>query len=438
MAWGDLVQYKTGTVPYDGTQTYISVTFDSAPTEGNLLVACHYSGNGYATQPSGWSVAFKLTQPVNDDDGGLYYKIAGSSESSTVTATVASANEHIMLIAEFEGPWVSSPLDTEDHSDYAASDDPIYLTTSALSQADNLIVAMATGRDWGAEPIASGADFTSGFTDIALFESTNKFLDVDYKVISSSSAQSATWDAVAYFEPGQHAGIAVFMKGSTTHELSATGIESTPKLGSPDAGQIFNLSSDSLKSTSELDTSIIGSTHNLLSDGLVSETYLGRPAMGQTHLLLSESVESASEISTPTGGIAFALTANSLSSNSEVDIPVIHVRYQLESLPIAINTILDRPLLLQPDALESKGIFSNSEIGIPQLGQVHTLSSVNAFSRPRVQFAGLGQIFNLLATSMYSPTSVQVAEADIPLVRGTILIRPTAYRLDFEIVEDEN
>lgn len=216
MAFGDLVQSKNGieATPSPGA-TFITVTFDSAPTEGNLLVAFHYSGNGVVTEPSGWSVAFWLTQPVDDDEGGMFYKVAGSSESSSVTVTCAAVNEHVMTIAEFEGPWNASPFDVESHSAYTVTSSPLSTgTTGTTAQADELLLYLATGRDDGAEPVGGGASWTGSPTQIALHECQNKWLHCSYKLLTATGTQESTWSTTNSYGTGHHVGIAAFKKAA--------------------------------------------------------------------------------------------------------------------------------------------------------------------------------------------------------------------------------
>jgi hypothetical protein len=226
MAWGDLVQHKSS---YCGTggqaETTITVTLDSTPTEGNLLVMTSYCGNGDLTAPSGWSVAHWLIQPVNDDGGGTFYKIAGASESTTITSPeAASANEHVFTVAEYEGPWDASPLDQETHNSYTIGNTPRTLTTGTLSQADNLIIGCAVGRlnaneppTYGGNTDGDGANFSGGFSNVdGVWASSFKFEHQDYKTVSATTAVSSEWDTVdSNYNGGNIEGLAVFMKGDT-------------------------------------------------------------------------------------------------------------------------------------------------------------------------------------------------------------------------------
>jgi len=78
----NLVQDTSETV--EG-ETSISATFTYAPTEGNLLVAIagNRDGSPAPTTPDGWSVA--ISSPTGNPGQIIYYKVAGASESSTLT-----------------------------------------------------------------------------------------------------------------------------------------------------------------------------------------------------------------------------------------------------------------------------------------------------------------------------------------------------------------
>jgi hypothetical protein len=116
MAFGDKVQDKG--VWEDSGDASTSVTLDSTPTEGNLLVACYYSSKQPVTEPSGWSSAIYLQNNGNSDDGEIAYKIAGVAESTTVTVGIGAAGDAWLYVIEIEGPWNASPLDV------TASDGP--------------------------------------------------------------------------------------------------------------------------------------------------------------------------------------------------------------------------------------------------------------------------------------------------------------------------
>lgn len=95
-----------------------TVTFTSAPTSGNLLVAvaaCGDDSTGLAMASTGWTLG--VDQQSDATTGtthlrlALWYKIAGAGESSNVNVTTTN-NGHLNLwIAEYSGVDTSSPLD---------------------------------------------------------------------------------------------------------------------------------------------------------------------------------------------------------------------------------------------------------------------------------------------------------------------------------------
>lgn len=105
------VQSKSAT----GTSGAFSVTLNSTPTQGNLLV-CVCSSAGQLTiamSSSGW------TPLTNSNAGGgtsrsirMFYKIAGAGESSTVTTTTTSSAWFI-AVAEYSGINTATPLNVE-------------------------------------------------------------------------------------------------------------------------------------------------------------------------------------------------------------------------------------------------------------------------------------------------------------------------------------
>jgi hypothetical protein len=94
-----VVQTKMGA---SGTSS-LAVTFDGAITEGNTIVTAVYAINtdaGYDMSGSGW------THHIDQQPWALVFvstKVAGSSESTTVTYTAVDTDPIVMMIAEVEG-----------------------------------------------------------------------------------------------------------------------------------------------------------------------------------------------------------------------------------------------------------------------------------------------------------------------------------------------
>jgi len=122
--------------------TSVSATFDATPVANHLLVAIlGASTTSTINQPAGWSTAINqsggsCTQPCQ----AIFYRIAGSGESRTVTVTVSDSNSVLGLqIYEYSGIDTSSPLDqTSSATGTSTSPSSGSVTTT---QANELLIA---------------------------------------------------------------------------------------------------------------------------------------------------------------------------------------------------------------------------------------------------------------------------------------------------------
>ncbi len=132
-----------------------SVTLDAAPTQGNLLVAAIDIATTATISPTltGW------TQIPTDSpaDGGtaktsMFYKVAGASESATVTGGLSTAKPWVIAVAEFSGPGTLWSLDQHAHD--SGTGTPDTGTTAATTQANEICVGSIcmTQRTVGTSP----------------------------------------------------------------------------------------------------------------------------------------------------------------------------------------------------------------------------------------------------------------------------------------------
>lgn len=132
-----LIQTKTGGA---SSQT-ATATFDSTPTQGNLLIAViNWVTNGsIATAPSGWNEA-KFAGGATHGFLVIYYKVAGASEPTNPAWTAASTAVWHLSLYEYSG-LTAAPLDQ------VASAGPSFVTTigtgttPTTAQADELLFA---------------------------------------------------------------------------------------------------------------------------------------------------------------------------------------------------------------------------------------------------------------------------------------------------------
>jgi hypothetical protein len=113
------VQSK-GTGGFDPRLATLTATFDSDPTEGNLLLAClirlKTSGSDMIfTTPPGWShiATYDMEPSSYQGEAGLYYRIATSGEGKAVDIAANIPNildNWSMSIVEFSGVDGSDPV----------------------------------------------------------------------------------------------------------------------------------------------------------------------------------------------------------------------------------------------------------------------------------------------------------------------------------------
>lgn len=216
MSFGDIIQSKAESNFPDTNDTSIAVEFDSTPTEGNLLIACHFTGAANSTAPSGFSEAVALTAVApSSDEGAIYYKVAGSGESTTITAGSGSGDEHMLAIYEVEGPWNATPLDQTANNGPTTSSSPSTGTTGITSQADEFAIALITNRD----DTVTFSSWTNSFTEGSDGpDSQFKTFATAYRVLTSTGTYST--GATASGSDIWMGGIATFKKQAAAGALS--------------------------------------------------------------------------------------------------------------------------------------------------------------------------------------------------------------------------
>jgi hypothetical protein len=169
--------------------TPVSAVYGSTPTQNNLLVAIVW--NNIAST----SLAVTGFTSIKDQNFGtansiaVWAKIAGASESTTVTATSTGAPTAMRLaIWEFSGSVTTSAADA------------VYLSNSASSAAVTSVLTSSITFTTGAEAeyCITGMGFNASTTAWAVdngftIETGDGRMSTAYKAISSSGSQSTTW-----------------------------------------------------------------------------------------------------------------------------------------------------------------------------------------------------------------------------------------------------
>jgi hypothetical protein len=141
-----LVQQSSNT----GTGDQPTVTLGNTPTQNNLLVAFVGSAQNFALTAvsSGWTALTGL----NTGAGGsqvsarVFYKIAGSSESTTFTAQSSGSNGWNASILEYRGINITTPLNAENIQVTASGTTHATPNVASSGAGAGLIVAMAFAR----------------------------------------------------------------------------------------------------------------------------------------------------------------------------------------------------------------------------------------------------------------------------------------------------
>ena len=146
------------------TPTTITATYDSTPTEDNLLIAVfgYKDTNEPETPPSGWTLA-KL-QVGASQSISIWSKIAGASEATAVTFSWTGGARCNLLIVEYSGNITTSPFDVAAGVNGGT---PVKTTissgtTATTAEDDEMWIAGFTLID-GGTPFIS---FTNSFTEI--------------------------------------------------------------------------------------------------------------------------------------------------------------------------------------------------------------------------------------------------------------------------------
>lgn len=173
------------------------VTFDAAPTAGNLLIAragVSATGRTFTIAESGW------TQALHNSRAVIFYKIAGASEPSTVTLDIAGGTTTVrMIVDEQSGADQTTPLgptaqDTGTGTSLSSG------TTAATTVADAL--ALAVWACGGSHD--GGVSLTNSFsTDLTIGSiiAASKYLSATGTVESTASwtTSRTTQSAIAVF-----------------------------------------------------------------------------------------------------------------------------------------------------------------------------------------------------------------------------------------------
>lgn len=165
-----------------------TVTLDSAPTEGNLVVFAYNIGiaDVSITKPSGYTQHDFADRSIVHS-ASICSKVAGAGESATIAATTAVNDTSSVFAVEVSGNH-ASPFDVSNSFDNGTGNVTSLdsCATGTLSQADEIIFSIVglSGGNGGSEAI------DSGFTLIQ--EAVTTFATLGYKIVSATTSENPT------------------------------------------------------------------------------------------------------------------------------------------------------------------------------------------------------------------------------------------------------
>ena len=143
------------------TAKSITATFGSTPTANNILIACAACRNNSDwtfrdLSITGWTQVYDAAP--SGYSGALFYKIAGGSESTSVTLNESYGDELSLIIAEFSGNATTDVLDGYDFQNGAINPAELSVTSTAAG----LAITQGSGKQEIFTTPASGYTMFAG------------------------------------------------------------------------------------------------------------------------------------------------------------------------------------------------------------------------------------------------------------------------------------
>lgn len=188
-----LVQDQQGTQVQN--ETTCTATYDSTPTQGNLLVAVFFTrSTGGFTAPSGWTLDVESVNTTEDDRIQIYSKTAGASESTAVTFTglaSSSSGGSSLSIQEWSGMAASSQLDKTASTGRTSGTSISSGTTATLAQADEVAIA-GVGLRSSSIAVSANNSFTVLNSPSTTANAANQVTDA-YRILSATTGITTTF-----------------------------------------------------------------------------------------------------------------------------------------------------------------------------------------------------------------------------------------------------
>lgn len=171
--------------------TSVSVTLDSTPTAGNLLVGILTAHNTVVGPTYPWGLAAPLVSNGSGESTHVFAKIAGAGESTTVSFSATTARYFGLTVIEVSPTagrsWLG--LDKSALAAHAALvTSQAVGPTAAQEEADDFaVVGTATGAGLGTTSVA----WTNSYTAVPPLSASSRGF-AGYKVLGSAAATDTT------------------------------------------------------------------------------------------------------------------------------------------------------------------------------------------------------------------------------------------------------
>lgn len=221
MAFGSLVQADAVSARNQNT---ITNTLSSTPTENNLLVLVRGTGGSFVTRPTGYLTAYSFYDSTSDDYLVVYYKIAGASESTSLSSTSTSGTEDYGIFIEVEGPWDTSDLLDDNGAGTVGTSTTCDTGSLTTVNSDTYVLAAGWWRHGNGETPGTVMSVSDSFTlDGTYGYETLQFKTLcwAYRVLTSTATTSPDFTTTASLNTDRRFGLQVsFVKGAANVTVS--------------------------------------------------------------------------------------------------------------------------------------------------------------------------------------------------------------------------
>jgi hypothetical protein len=195
-----------------------SASFAAVPQQGNLLVviAGHRSGTPNTNnQPTidGWTrqdVAYYKTSTNTNDRRivALFWKIAGPSESSSVTinwhdSTLGANDAGFVILQEFTGANTYSVTNFGRNHGTSSTSTSLNVPSSAISANGNTRILAIAGMVWRDNPFSTDPTFTNLPTQNRIFDEATSVPGASSFAVTTTSP--STWQTTVSWQPARYA-----------------------------------------------------------------------------------------------------------------------------------------------------------------------------------------------------------------------------------------